>query len=401
MRSWRRPVLAVALAIVLLSALVYLLWTYLHPSTASDRKDFIDLMTKIIGGAALLTGLFFTWRNLKITQDTAMNNLRISQETLKITGEGKLTERFAKAIEQLASEKVEIRLGGIYSLERIARESKTDHWPIMEILSAYLREKRALTKEVSDQALSSASEVKAICKIITRRRTEYEEDGQYIDLHETYLAGEDFSDSNLKRANVSACNLESANLAGANLEDADLSSANLRNADCRRAVLRRANLIKADMSLAKLSEADLQEAGLDLANLKGADLDLANLELASFSHADLDFATLRYANARKAGFQQASLYDAKLYKANLEGANLTDAKLVCTQLVEAKLSGVRLRNAELYDADLSETDLKGVDLRTVVGLTLEQVRAASFFEDTLLPGYLDSDAEQDPPSAKP
>ena len=30
-------------------------------------------------------------------------------------------------------------MGGIYALERIANESKKDYWPIMEILTAYVR----------------------------------------------------------------------------------------------------------------------------------------------------------------------------------------------------------------------------------------------------------------------
>jgi hypothetical protein len=39
----------------------------------------------------------------------------------------------------LGSGQMEVRLGGIYALERIARDSARDHWPIMEILTAYLQ----------------------------------------------------------------------------------------------------------------------------------------------------------------------------------------------------------------------------------------------------------------------
>jgi hypothetical protein len=35
---------------------------------------------------------------------------------------------------------LEVRLGGIYALERIARDSPTDHWTIIEVLSTYVRE---------------------------------------------------------------------------------------------------------------------------------------------------------------------------------------------------------------------------------------------------------------------
>jgi Pentapeptide repeats (8 copies) len=48
-------------------------------------------LAQIIGGAVLIAGLFFTWANLKITQETATKN----QE---ITREGQITDRFTKAI---------------------------------------------------------------------------------------------------------------------------------------------------------------------------------------------------------------------------------------------------------------------------------------------------------------
>ena len=62
------------------------------------------------------------------------------------TEDGRITDRFSKAVEQLGarnsdgSKQIEPRLGGIYALERIARDSARDAWPIMEILSAYVRE---------------------------------------------------------------------------------------------------------------------------------------------------------------------------------------------------------------------------------------------------------------------
>ena len=55
--------------------------------------------------------------------------------------ERRITESFAKAVEQLGDDKLEVRLGGIYTLERIARESERDYWPIMETLTAYVRER--------------------------------------------------------------------------------------------------------------------------------------------------------------------------------------------------------------------------------------------------------------------
>ena len=67
--------------------------------------------------------------------------------------QGLITERITKAIEQLGAEKtvykdgqantepnLEVRLGALYALERIAQDSERDHIPIMETLCAYIRE---------------------------------------------------------------------------------------------------------------------------------------------------------------------------------------------------------------------------------------------------------------------
>ena len=74
-------------------------------------------------GILLLGGLYLTWRRV-----TAIE-------------EGQVTERFTRAVEQLGSEQLTIRLGGIYSLERIARDSQKDHWTVMEVLTAVVRER--------------------------------------------------------------------------------------------------------------------------------------------------------------------------------------------------------------------------------------------------------------------
>src|SRR3954447_12289204 len=53
---------------------------------------------------------------------------------------GQITERFTRAIDQLGNAELDVRLGGIYALERIARDSKDDHPQVVEVLTAYARE---------------------------------------------------------------------------------------------------------------------------------------------------------------------------------------------------------------------------------------------------------------------
>ena len=58
----------------------------------------------------------------------------------------RITESFSKAIEQLGSDKLEVRLGGIYALERISKESPHDYWTVMENLTAFVRERTRQTE---------------------------------------------------------------------------------------------------------------------------------------------------------------------------------------------------------------------------------------------------------------
>jgi hypothetical protein len=56
-----------------------------------------------------------------------------------LSREGQVTDRYTTAIEQLGSDKL-VRIGGIYALERVARDSAKDHPTVMEVLTAFIRE---------------------------------------------------------------------------------------------------------------------------------------------------------------------------------------------------------------------------------------------------------------------
>jgi hypothetical protein len=104
-------------------------------------------MAQIAGGLALLFGLYFTWRRVEI-----------SQRTLETQRDQQVTERFTRAIDQLGStdykgnKRMEIRLGGIYALERIAKDSpEREYSTTMKVLSAYVRENAQWTSEEGER----------------------------------------------------------------------------------------------------------------------------------------------------------------------------------------------------------------------------------------------------------
>jgi hypothetical protein len=69
----------------------------------------------------------------------AAGALVYTARNFSLSREGQVTDRYTKAIKQLGSEKPNVRFGGIYALERVARDSPRDHPTVMEVLTAFIR----------------------------------------------------------------------------------------------------------------------------------------------------------------------------------------------------------------------------------------------------------------------
>jgi Pentapeptide repeats (8 copies) len=293
----RRPLWRTGAAVVLAALLIVILWKvpqwqvgHYSGLTSSQWFDHVNEARKtlatILGGLVVLAGAYFTWRNIKLTQESVAT----AQRALMVSQEGQITDRFTKAIEQLGAvdangkKKLEVRLGAIYALERIANQSERDHWPIMEVLSAYVRENASrILLEILDESQKSArldimaEDIQAILTVLGRRDRRYRQEDQDLNLFRVYIHG-----AYLPRANFSRANLMYTNISAAYLGDADLSKAKFRGANLSEAFLYRANL----------READLLEANLSKARIHGADFrDALNLTQLQLDEAEGDQTT--------------------------------------------------------------------------------------------------------------
>lgn len=223
-------------------------------------------------------------------------NIRLTQERL-------ITERFSKAIEQLGSDKLEVRLGGIYALERIAKDSEKDHWTIMEVLTSFVQEKSPLQQKKNaqeDEPHKITKDVQAALTVIARR--DYSKD-----LKDKRL---DLSCANLSRAKLSKANLGGANLGGADLRGAILWDANFGGAILGRANLSGAELLRANLSHAHLIRTNLSETNLVQASLRKASLLEANLREANIAYCDLFKAlNLTPDQVKSANHWEKAIYD--------------------------------------------------------------------------------------------
>ncbi|MFD5848110.1 pentapeptide repeat-containing protein [Streptomyces chartreusis] len=258
-----------------------------------------------LAAAATLAAVAFTWQSIQ-----QVNNEQV------ITREGQITDRYNAAVENLGHDSLEVRLGGIYALQRIMHDSDRDQPVVISVLSTYIRTHATQTEKSKSGPDQPTSDVVAALTALATRDPRH--DGTAgVDLTGAYLYG-----WSLYRPNLSGWTLD-----GANLEAADLQGANLKDASLKGAHLAGANFTEADLSDAWLPEVNLTGAFLEGAHLKGTEL------------------------------MAADLTGAMLEGADLEGAYLADAELRDTILIGADLRDVELGDADLDDAILEEKDL--------------------------------------------
>src|SRR5947209_10170177 len=208
-------------------------------------------------GAALLTGLYLTL------------------DKLKDTLEAQLADRLTQAVDQLRDGNLEVRLGGIYALERLARTSESEYWPIMEILTTFVRERASVTKNQPppEPPLRLAPDIQAALDVIGRRRHTYRDgESQRLDLRGTDLRRANLAGAKLAGTILSEVRFEEANLAGIGLAEAILRAAHLENSNLADAKMQGAFLLNTSLNGARLRNANLQGAFMSGTRLYIADL---------------------------------------------------------------------------------------------------------------------------------
>ena len=269
-RAWRhvarRPlvsgliVLGLLVALLVLDVLPALLVGPDDKLTTAERlkaeNDVRTTLLQALVGGTLLAGLYFTAR------------------TFQLNREGQVTERFTRAIQQLGDKSLDVRLGGIYALERIAQSSQREYGPIIEVLTAFVREHAALPAdatandsraepEQSDVGIDERAkigprlDVQTVLTVLGRSRRDW--DHQPLDLQRTDLRGANFERADLQGADLRGANLQFANLS----RSQSLSNVNLMEADVGNANFYSARLVGADLNRANLKDVWANGANLD------------------------------------------------------------------------------------------------------------------------------------------
>jgi pentapeptide repeat protein len=219
--------------------------TSLKPNELFEHENEArKTLAQILGGIVVLAGLYYTSENIKIAQRAADEAQRAAIESRELTRQGQITDRFTKAVEQLGKEEVPgkennlaMRLGGIYALERIAKESKEDYWPIVELLVSYAHQHARLKPKLNPLG-TVRPDVQAVLTALGRRNVKFATASEKItltglDLRDASLTGNFngvfFDGSNLQGAGFREIQLEGATFVSTELTFARFQDANLKN----------------------------------------------------------------------------------------------------------------------------------------------------------------------------
>jgi len=196
------------------------------PKARADLEDnFRKTIGQLLAGAAVLIGAALAYLQFTEQQRAAQEQFSKQQQTSheqllqqeQASRDLLISNQVSKGFEQLGNDKsVVVRLGGIYALEGVMNTSEQYHQPVLEALSAFVRD--GTSNETGEGP--PATDIQAALRVIGRRKAIPSE--KRLDLANTHIP----------KANLSSAYLAGAYLSGALLAGADLSHADLSHADC-------------------------------------------------------------------------------------------------------------------------------------------------------------------------
>jgi hypothetical protein len=191
---------------------------------ATATNQIRSAIVQGLGAIAVLAGAYVGWRQLQ-------HNAKATQAQTELQRAGTVTDRYTRAVEQLANTDQTIRVGAIHALDRIADEAPTERAGVVALLATYVRVRASHGwTDIDDRdppLRSRASDIQAALTTLTRWVVADEVPPQWLTAD---IAHTDLPNANFYRSSLWHVRLRGVNLTGSNLAEADLRGADLRGA---------------------------------------------------------------------------------------------------------------------------------------------------------------------------
>ena len=357
-------ILALGLTILLLSLLLVIYLPRqqakkLKESTVEKKLEFENetrrTMIQILGGIAFISTFYFSYK------------------TYILSNEQQITNRFTETIKLLSNENKEIRIGALYALERLSKDSEKDKISILQIINAYVRNHAPrVTKDLFKQYIDSAKAA---------------DDDEYScsyfhPSNKIYVFHPDTTKQELD-IQVAITILGTNNFG--------LLPLNFTNLDFRAINFRELNLSNSDFSYCDLTSDDFGKAVLDSCKFDRAVANktifaTAKIRKSSFATSLLQEANFYQADLSNSHFSAGSCcYDCQFGEAIFRNGDIRSVDLRRALFWDADLTNIFIEFAPLDSINLDRTILNGADLRLTRGLAKSEISKAKTDKTTKLP----------------
>jgi membrane protein implicated in regulation of membrane protease activity len=150
---WWWALLGAALALAL-SAVTTMVLLSIAKNDASLRIEAIKTGLTVGAGTGGAGALLLAFRRQWLSE-------HVAQDSTHDATERRVTELYAKAVEQLGHDKAAVRLGGLYSLERLAQDHHEHRQTVVDVICAYLRMPFEPVSERAAETFGSTAELDA------------------------------------------------------------------------------------------------------------------------------------------------------------------------------------------------------------------------------------------------
>lgn len=268
----------------------------------------------------VIATFFLGWQELELIRINQNQNIQVNLLNMKMTESKLENETFAAMLKTLTSPQLEVRVGGIYALENLARTNKDFYWPVLHTLISYVKTHRSI--EPNDKKFpynkNIQTDIQAILNFVV--------EGQY-DMPHTHTDSLDLSHIHLLNVDLSGGKLAYVNFEGSILKNVDFNGADLTGANFRNATLRNIHFTNS-----KLIQANFNSAKLAEVNFLGANLESSQFGNALFSDRKKNYSSL-FSDAKLASVNFCVGFDTEKRDLIFECAS----GLMCTDFKFSKL----------------------------------------------------------------
>lgn len=279
----------------------------IRPEDSMLENEYRKTLIQIIGGIVIIVGLYLNWRRIVSTE----NAITISER-------GQLVDRLSKAVDQIGSNNLSVRIGGLYALKNIGFDFENYTKQVVEILSSFIRVNSSVDA-ACDESVPVPHDVQIALDSIIHIKSDHNEflDNTIIDLSgcrlmgitiiKKNLKGFDFSRSNLSNSNLESCQIANVEMFKTNFSNCNLSKINIFNAKLKNCVFDNSQMSFSILSKLLIFDSSFRNCSLVEANFRGSAID--NVSFKDSTLMDADFTDTHMDNCDFSGAKFVSNFD--------------------------------------------------------------------------------------------